>query len=77
MEHRWSAASYFAINFFLYNNTTQQRTTASLLRPQTNKYYNCMYVPCVWNTGLFLLFFIYLFFNYFCFWSEKQKEYGG
>ena len=71
-EHRRSTASYFVIHlFFPYYNTTQQRTAASLLRPQTNKYYNRTYLPCVWNTG-----FSFLFLTTFCFWRENQKEYG-
>ena len=68
-EHRRSTASYFVIHlFFPYYNTTQQRTAASLLRPQTNKYYNCTYLPCVWNTVF------PPFLNYFLFWGERNKK---
>ena len=65
-EHRRSTASYFAIHlFFPYSNTTQQ----SLLSPQTNKYYNCTYLPCVWNTGFFSFIIFFFFFE-----RERERE---
>ena len=64
-EHRRSVAGYSFV--FPYINTIQQRTAASLLRPQTNKYYNCTYLPCVWNTD-------FSFWNYFCFWRERERD---
>ena len=61
-EHRRSTASYFVIHlFFLIIIPFSKVTAASLLRPQTNKYYNCTYLPCVWNTCFSLIYIL----NYF------------
>ena len=75
-EHSQSTASYFVIHlFFLIIIPFSKVTAASLLRPQTNKYYNCTYWPCVEHGFLFLFKLLFLF------WREREKErkkeYGG
>ena len=54
---------------FPYNNAIQQRTEASLLRPQTSKHYNCTYLPCAWNTDFFPFFKLL-----FCFGERETKR---
>ena len=80
-EHRRSTASYFVLHLFfliIIPLSKEQQQVYYVLKP-INIISGRTYPVCgtLFSFSLLLLLLFVLFLTTFCFWREKQKEYGG